>query len=97
MANENPMGLGAGGRLTTGDEDAREEARVLREVLFIYPEALTLEELIRELTVASTEYIEQDGIRRAVRDLIAGGLLHQNGDVIRPTRAAVNFSTLMDV
>ncbi|MGN6663937.1 MAG: hypothetical protein ACTHK6_07025 [Solirubrobacterales bacterium] len=82
---------------TTGEEDARDEARVLREVLFLYPETLTLEELIRELTVASTEYIEQDAVRRAVRDLIAGGLLHQNGDVIRPTRAAVNFSTLMDV
>lgn len=82
---------------TAGEEDARDEARVLREVLFIYPETLTLEELIRELTVASTEYGEQDGIRRAVRDLIAGGLLHQNGDVVRPTRAAVNFSTLMDV
>jgi hypothetical protein len=35
---------------TPGEEDARDEARVLREVLFLYPGTLTLEELIRELT-----------------------------------------------
>lgn len=31
--------------------DARDQAEVLREVLGIYPETLTLDELIRELTV----------------------------------------------
>lgn len=95
MADE--KSTGALGLPTTAEEDARKEAGILKEVLFLYPETLTLEELIRELAVASNDYVKQDGVRRAVRALIAGGLLHQNGDVIRPTRAAVNFAALMDV
>lgn len=97
MADENPMGLGAGGRPTIADEDAREEARVLREVLFVAPEAMTLEELIRELTVASTDRMEQDRIERAVRDLVCGGLLHRVDTLVLPTRAAVNYYLLAEV
>ncbi len=81
---------------TTADEDVREERRVLREVLTFYPEVLTLEELIRELTTGSSEFSEQDAIRRAVRDLTAGGLIHQVGSLVLPTRAAANFYALMD-
>lgn len=55
---------------------------------------MTLDELIRELTVASTEFSEHDRIQRAVRDLTAGGLIHRVGDLVLPTRAAVNFHTL---
>jgi hypothetical protein len=80
--------------VNTAAEDARDRAEVLREVLGLYPETLTLEELIRELTVASTEFSEHDRIQRAVRDLTAGGLLHRNGDLVFPTRAAVNFYAL---
>jgi hypothetical protein len=81
---------------TTAVQDGRNRAEVIREVLGIYPETMTLDELIRELTVASAEFSEQDRIQRAVRDLIAGGLLHRNGDVVLPTRAAVNFNALPD-
>ena len=82
-------------RATTADRDARDRAEILREVLFIYPEALTLDELIRELTVASDEFAEQDRVQRAVRDLTAGGLLHRVGDLVLPTRAAVNFNAVL--
>jgi hypothetical protein len=74
--------------------DARDQAEVLREVLGIYPETLTLDELIRELTVASVEFTERDRIRRAVNALIAGGLMYLVGDFVLPTRAAVNFHDL---
>jgi hypothetical protein len=80
--------------VTTDAQDARSQNEVLREVLLIYPEAMTLDELIRFLTVGSTEFPEIDRIQRAVRDLIAGGLLHRNGDLVLPTRAAVNFNAL---
>ena len=51
------------------------------------------------MTVGSTEHIERDRVERAVRDLIAAGLFHPrtDDDIVRPTRAAINFSALMDV
>lgn len=81
-------------RATTAAEDIKDRARVLREVLDLYPETLTLDELIRELTADSVEFQERDRVQRAVRDLIAGGLIHRVGDLVLPTRAAVNFHEL---
>jgi hypothetical protein len=80
---------------TTAEEDAREERRVLREVLTIYPESLTLSELTRALTVGSPEFSDRDAIERAVRDLIAVGLIHRVGDLVLPTRPAVIFYALI--
>jgi hypothetical protein len=81
-------------RATTAAEDIKDRVRVLREVLDLYPETLTLDELVRELTVDSVEFQERDRVQRAVRDLIAGGLIHRVGDLVLPTRAAVNFHEL---
>lgn len=83
-------------RATTAAEDIKDRARVLREVLDLYPETLTLDELVRELTVDSVEFQERDRVQRAVRDLIAGGLIHRVGDLVLPTRAAVNFHGLSE-
>ena len=96
---EEPIGVGALSHATTAVEDARDQAQALREVLFIYPETLTFDELARLMTVGSTQLIECDRVERAVRDLIAGGLFHPrtDDDTVRPTRAAINFSALMDV
>lgn len=82
------------GSITNDAQDARDQAQVLREVLDLYPATLTLDELVRELTVASPEFTEHDRIKRAVRDLTAGGLIHRIGDLVLPTRAAVNFDAL---
>jgi hypothetical protein len=68
--------------------------RYFAVVLGIYPETLTLDELIRELTVASAEFTERYRIRRAVRVLVADGLVYPVGDFVLPTRAAVNFHHL---
>jgi hypothetical protein len=67
---DQPRGGGADRAMTTDDEDTREERRVLREVLTYHPGTFTLEELIREMTVCSVEFSDQDAIRRAVRDLV---------------------------
>lgn len=83
-------------RATTAAQDIKDRARVLREVLDLYPETLTLDELVRELTVDSVEFQERDRVQRAVRDLIAGGLIHRVGDLVLPTRAAVNFHGLSE-
>jgi hypothetical protein len=81
-------------RVTTYDEDARERASVLREVLSIYPETMTLDELVCLFSGGgSKEFSDRERIQRAVRELASGGLLHRPGDdeVVRPTRAAVNY------
>ena len=94
--HDKPKGAGEDERTTTAAEDAQDQRRVLREVLFLYPETLTLDELVRELTIDSAEFAEQDRVRRAVRDLTAGGLIHQVGDLVLPTRAAVLYRSLED-
>jgi hypothetical protein len=92
---DKPKGASEDERATTAALDDRDQARVLHEVLFIYPESMTLAELTRELTAGTTDF--QDRIERAVRDLVAGGLLHRVGDLVLPTRAAVNFYLLEEV
>lgn len=94
MADQNPTGLGATERLTTADQDDRDQVAVLRHVLFLYPEGLTLEELIRELGSFSGASPQRDAIERAVRDLAGVGLLHQVGPLVLPTRSAVVFHRL---
>lgn len=89
-----PKGAGDDERATTAALDARDQAGVLRHVLSLYPETLTQDELIREMTVSSSEFAERDAINRAVHDLAAVGLLHQEGERILPTRAAVSFYSL---
>jgi len=90
---DKPIGAAEEGA-TTAAQDSKDGARVLREVLDLHPETLTLDELVRELTIDSVEFEERDRVRRAVRDLIAAGLLHRVGDLVLPTMAAVNFHEL---
>lgn len=81
-------------RATTAAEDIKDRARVLREVLDLYPETLTLDELVRELTVDSVEFQERDRVQRAVRDLIAGGLIHRSAiSFCRPGRRSTSTSS----
>jgi hypothetical protein len=94
MAIENPTGRDATERLTTAEQDDRDQAAVLQQLLFIYPEPITREELVREMTLAGTE---PDWIERAIRDLAASGLLHRrDDDLLIPTRAAVRAFALFD-
>lgn len=82
---------------TTADQDDRDQASVLREILFLYPEPITREELIREKTIVSDDFAERDRIERAIRDLTAIGLLHRrDDDLVIPTRAAVRAYVLFD-
>jgi len=98
MANDNPKGAGHTRATSTAEEDHRDQAGVLRHVLSIYPEVIIREELIREMTGgdSSPAFAERDRIERAVRDLITGGLLHEDGKLVLPTRAAVLCHSLLD-
>jgi len=90
---DKPSGAGDE-RAKTAAEDLQAQRVVLNEILFNYPETPKLDELVRELTIASTEFSESDKVERAVRDLIAGGLLHRVDALVLPTRAAVIFHDL---
>ena len=80
--------------LTPAEEDERIQAAVLGHVLAEYPDQLTVAELVREFTQVEAEFPESDPIKRAVRDLTGIGLLHHQGEAIRPTRAALRFHQL---
>ena len=97
--HDKPKGAGVDPALNAiGDEDVQDQSRVLREVLDLNPEIRTKDELVRELTIASPEFMERDRIERAVRDLVAGGLLHvRAGDLILPTQPAVHFHCLYEL
>lgn len=81
---------------TTAAGDARTEAAVLHQVLRFHPIQLTVAELVREVGGGSPSYAERDAIERAVRDLVAAGLLHDRDTFVTPTRAAHRFSELLD-
>lgn len=90
---DKPKGVGHASA-TTAAEDDRDQRAVLIHVLEADPPLLTLADLIRELAASDEEFAEQDRIERAVRELIAVGLLHRSGDLVLPTRAAVRFYEL---
>jgi len=59
---------------------------VLSLALDAHPNSVTVPALTRE--------IETGSIERAVRDLVAVGLLESSGTAVRPTAAAIHFDRL---
>jgi len=76
---------------STAAEDAALESAALQQVLALHPAAITFEELARELGEE-----DADSIERAVRDLVAAGLLLRSGPLVLPTRAARRFDELLE-
>lgn len=93
---EQPKGAGHASA-TTAAEDDRDQRAVLIHVLEADPPLLTFADLIRELGAGDEEFTEQDRIKRAVRELIAVGLLRQVGELVLPTRAAVRCYELAEL
>lgn len=75
-------------------EDKAIEAAVLRQLLALYPVQLTLKELNREIAGEEGDFALVDAVERAVRELTAAGLVHRNGEVILPSRAALRLDEL---
>lgn len=76
-------------------EDKAIEAAVLRQLLALYPVQLTVEELNREIAGEEGDFALADAVQRAVRELAAAGLVHRNGDVVLPSRAALRLDELL--
>ena len=81
---------------TTRDADRVTESAAMRLLLQLHPTQITVEELIGELVGQQPGFAERDSVERAVRDLAAIGLLHRNGELLLPTRAALRLSELLD-
>jgi hypothetical protein len=81
---------------TPAREDAIVEAAVLRHLLAIHPVQLSGGELVREIAGDAAGFAEWDAVERAVRDLTGAGLTHRDGDVVRPSRAALRLDELLD-
>lgn len=77
------------------EEDDAIEAAVLRHLLSLHPAQIVFDELLREIAGDPEDFAERDAIERAVRDLAAAGLLHRNGEVVLPSRAALRFDELL--
>jgi hypothetical protein len=77
-----------------GLSDESWQIAVLSYVLLEHPAFLSVDELRREMVADCRDFSESDAHDRAVRDLVAAGLLRCDGDSILPTRAAVRFNAL---
>lgn len=74
---------------TTVEHDAQVQEAVLDVVLDHHPTVLTEAEIVRDFASG-----EADNVERAIRDLVAGGLLRREGESVFPTRAALHFASL---
>ena len=73
---------------STAAEDLKDERAVLLHVVETFPQTLRLSDLIREMD-GSRDFGKRDGVERAVRDLVMGGLLFRSSGAVLPTRAAL--------
>jgi hypothetical protein len=79
----------------TWAEDEGVESAVLQQLLDLHPIRLTLAELRREMG-GGGDFAQRDAVERAVRELTSAGLLHEGGEFVVPTRAALRCSELLD-
>jgi hypothetical protein len=62
---DKPSGAGDERATTTAEQDLRDQAAVLRHVLSLFPETLTLDELVREMIgVSPSQSSERDAVER---------------------------------
>jgi len=94
MSCNNPMDRGPQEPACPVEEDAHTQRAVLALLLAEHPTQLTCSELVRELTADPDAFAARDDVERAVRDLVAVGLLHRQGPLLTPTRAALRFEGL---
>ena len=76
-------------------QDTTVEAAVMRQLLALHPSLLTVGELSREIGGEAADFAETDAVERAVRELVAVGLAHRNGEVVIPSRAALRLDELL--
>jgi hypothetical protein len=76
-------------KATSALSDDSYQQAVLRHIFDWEPTILRLCDLTRELTRDPDGFGDRDAVERSVRDLTRVGLLHQQGECVLPTPAAV--------
>lgn len=94
MSCDNPTDRESRGPESPAAQDAATERLVLHLVLDQHPDQLTAAEIRRALYSEPETFEANDAVARAVRDLIAAGLLRQQGEAVVPTVAALHFYRL---
>lgn len=96
MADRNPTERGAAGPdpCKAAARDARTENQVLTFLLEEHPTRLTQGELSLVLNADPRLDDPDDAAKRAVRELVGAGLIHQDGRFLAPSRAALYFERL---
>jgi hypothetical protein len=89
------MDRGSGGLRSNAAQDRHDQGIALVHVVDAYPTSLRLSDLVRELTADSEDFAERNRIERAVRDLVAVGLLFRCEGLVLPTRAALCFNEIV--
>jgi hypothetical protein len=79
---------------TPESEDSKWQSAVLNVLLDAHPEPFTKGELAAAMLKADAGFSERDELARAIKELITVGLVHQNGIVLLPSRAAVHYEKL---
>jgi hypothetical protein len=95
MATENPTDCAERDPLTPVAQDAKTERLVLAFLIAEYPVQLTIAELSLALNDRE-DFAGRDAVERAMRELVAAGLLHRKGAFVAPTRAALYFARLVE-
>lgn len=83
--------------MSSRKEDRQIQAAVLSLLLEATPHQMTDAEVLDAVTAGSRDFGTRDDAQRAIRDLIAVGLLHRIGsEFLWPTHAARRASDLLD-
>ena len=93
--HDQPIDAGDPDVQSNAAQDRHDQGIVLVHVVDAYPTQLRLSDLVRELTDDSEDFAERDRIERAVRDLVAVGLLFRCDGLVLPTRAALRFNEVL--
>lgn len=68
----------------------------MRHVVETHPATLRLSDLIRELGDPD-DFVQRDGIERAVRELVNAGLLFKSEGAVLPTRQALYLYDVLEL
>jgi hypothetical protein len=89
MASQDPRDCASFGAISPADEDVFNERAVLFFVLGEHPNQVTAAEVLRALCPDLEDFKSADAVQRAIRDLVAAGLLRRQGEGVLPTRATI--------
>ncbi len=83
--------------MTPEEQDTQTQHAVLLFVLSSDPALLSDEEIVLAVATDAEDFLERDGVMRALRDLNASGLLHYRHGFAQTTRAAKRAAQLLQI